>query len=505
LRTDEIRFLLNGERRTLTGVPATRTVLSFLREDLRLTGTKEGCAEGDCGACTVAIADADEHGRISCRAVNSCIQFLPTLDGKAVFTVESLKRGGELHPVQQAMADHHGSQCGFCTPGIVMSLFALYKSDPRPDRAAIEDALSGNLCRCTGYRPIVDAALAMRAMGATIPTAAQEWITAPAGATSPATGQSNAALLDAIRDLKRSAALETRHDSSVFHAPENLQELAVLRSRLPGARLLAGGTDVGLWMTKQLRYLPEVIYLGRIAELRKVFVTETQVVIGAAATLSDVSPVLVSYYPDLATILRRFASPPIRNAATLGGNIANGSPIGDSMPCLIALGARVVLRSTNGTRELALEDFYIDYQKTALQPDEFVERILLPLPAPGQQFRAYKIAKRFDQDISLVLGAFSLCIEGDRIRHCRIAYGGMAAIPKRAAMCEQALEGKAWEDAVINFAADQLAGDFSPIDDLRGSARYRMLVAMNLLKKFHLEVSGATSPTRVEQLSGINP
>ena len=501
LRTDEIRFLLNGTPHTLVRPAATRTVLSWLREDLRLTGTKEGCAEGDCGACTVVIAEACEDGRIGCRTVNSCIQFLPTLDGKALVTVEGLRQQGRMHPVQQAMAEHHGSQCGFCTPGFVMSLFALYKSDARPKRAAIDDALSGNLCRCTGYRPIVDAALAMHTLGEALPAADRDWITAPAGDQGTQARQSEAALCSDLGQLRRSAPLEARHDSGAFHAPESLEALAVLRGRLPGARLLAGGTDVGLWITKQLRELPKIIYLGRIAELRRIQLTPTNIEIGAAATVTETAPVLIAHYPGLAPILRRFASPPIRNAATLGGNIANGSPIGDSMPCLIALGARIALRSATGTRDMALEDFYLDYQKTALKPEEFVETILLPLPSPGQQFRAYKISKRFDQDISLVLAAISLRLEKGRMRDCRVAFGGMAAIPKRALHCEAALEGAAFEPAAFQIAASRLPLDFTPIDDMRGSARYRMKVAQNLLEKFRLDIVGGM-PTGVEQLPG---
>ena len=526
MRTEEIRFLLNGECRSVANPPATRSVLNYLREDLRLTGTKEGCAEGDCGACTVVVAEADAKGGLACKSVNACIQFLPTLDGKALFTVESLKRADTLHPVQQAMADLHASQCGFCTPGIVMSLFALYKTNAQPDRAAIEDALSGNLCRCTGYRPIVDAALAMHTLGEAIPAANRDWINSGAGRestdasresagvsresaganrASPCSTATEATLVEALASLQRHAALETASVGDRFHAPVTLEQLAVLRSRLPQARLLAGGTDVGLWVTKQLREIPELIYVGRIAELRSIAVTATDIDIGAAATLGEAMPLLVAHFPQLATVLRRFASPPIRNAATLGGNIANGSPIGDSMPCLIALGARLRLRSVAGTREMALEDFYLDYQKTALRADEFLERILIPLPVADAAFRAYKLAKRFDQDISLVLGAFCVRIENGVMRDCRIAYGGMAATPKRAAACEAALEGRPWNAAVIEAAAEQLARDFTPIDDMRGSARYRMLAAKNLLQKFYLEAAGAAAPTRVEQLSGEAP
>jgi xanthine dehydrogenase small subunit len=501
-----IRYLLDGEVRTVAGIDPTRTVLQHLREDLGRTGTKEGCAEGDCGACTVVIADLD-GGRVRYRSINSCIQFVPTLDGRALFTVESLKdrATGALHPVQQALADGHGSQCGFCTPGFVMSLFALYKTRIAPDRAAVNDALAGNLCRCTGYRPIVEAGRAMYALGAAIPPAQQDGVRALAGSKSRAAAKAESGLARALKALKRRKGLALQHDNGAFHAPRTLDALAALRERFPEARLLAGGTDVGLWVTKQHRRLGDIIYLGNVAELQGIEVTVEHVEIGAAVSLTDAVTVLDQHYPELRELWRRFASPPIRNAGTLAGNVANGSPIGDSMPPLIALGASVMLRKGAARRELPLEDLYLAYQKTALQPGEFVERVRVPLPRAGVRVAAYKVSKRFDQDISAVCGAFALELAGDMIRSARVAFGGMATTPKRGAGCEAALVGQPWTAATCERAAAALGSDYTPIGDMRASAAYRLTVAQNLLRKFHLESSGALggAPSRVYDLEGV--
>jgi len=501
-----VRYLLDGEVRTVEGTDPTRTVLQHLREDLGRTGTKEGCAEGDCGACTVVLAEL-AGGELRYRAINSCIQFLPTLDGRALLTVESLKhrRTGALHPVQQALADGHGSQCGFCTPGFVMSLFALYKSDPAPDRTRINDALAGNLCRCTGYRPIVDAAQAMYALGRTIPEVGRDWLTAPAGSNSRSVAKSEVVLRRKLQALERRASLALRHEAGAFHSPRTLAELARLRARLPDARLLAGGTDVGLWVTKQHRRLGDILYIGNVAELQRIKRSATAIDIGAAAPLTDAFAALEAEYPELREVCRRFASPPIRNAGTLAGNVANGSPIGDSMPPLIALGASVVLRKGTARRELPLEALYLAYQKTALRPGEFVERVLVPRRGPGLRLATYKISKRFDQDISAVCAAFALTLDGAKVGAARVAFGGMAPVPKRAAACEAALAGRPWNEATCERAAAALADDYRPISDMRASAAYRLGVAQNLLRKFHLETSGAlgAAPSRLYDLAGV--
>jgi xanthine dehydrogenase small subunit len=501
-----VRYLLDGALRTVPDAVPTRTVLQHLREDLGRTGTKEGCAEGDCGACTVVVAELDGE-RVRCRAINSCIQFVPTLDGRALFTVESLKDAdsGALHPVQRALADGHGSQCGFCTPGFVMSLFALYKNDPAPDRTAINEALAGNLCRCTGYRPIVEAARVMYALGAALQPDQQSFLSVPAGTRSPAASRGEAELARALKRLRRRRSLEIRHADGAFFAPRSADELAVLRERLPEARLLAGGTDVGLWVTKQHRALGDILYLGQVADLQRIDDTPAGLEIGAAVTLTDAWIALERAYPELRELLRRFASPPIRNAGTLCGNLANGSPIGDSMPPLIALGARVVLRKGAARRELPLEDLYLAYQRTVLQPGEFVERVRIPRRTPGLRLGAYKISKRFDQDISAVCAAFAVVLDGERIGSARVAFGGMAATPKRATACESALGGARWDEATCERAAAALASDYTPLSDHRASAAYRLTVAQNLLRKFWLESSGAlgSAPSRLYDFVGV--
>lgn len=485
MTTHPIRFYYRGAIREVQGVPTTRTVLQYLREDLQSTGTKEGCAEGDCGACTVVVGELDANGALALKAVNACIQFLPTLDARALFTVEDLRRpDGTLHPVQRALVECHASQCGFCTPGFAMSMWALYENQPgktgAPTREEIATALSGNLCRCTGYRPIIDAASAMF------------------DGTREPSGQvrlDRAAVADALGTLRRTTTFEytgpdprgAAFGSTRFHAPLTLDAFAQLRTQHPHARVLAGSTDIGLWVTKQLRDLGDLLYIGNVAELRSIERDASTLIIGAAVTLEDAYAAWVSDYPQITQFARRFASLPIRNAGTLGGNVANGSPIGDSMPALIALGAEVVLRRGRAVRALPLDAFYLGYQKTALEPGEFVAALRIPRPRPNQRFRTYKISKRYDQDISAVCAAFALEIENGRIGRARVAFGGMAATPKRAAHAEEALTGAAWDEACARQAVQALANDYAPLTDMRASGGYRMKVARNLLWRFHLE------------------
>ena len=493
-RPGTVRFVLDGKLIEVPDPDPTRTVLQFLRENLARTGTKEGCAEGDCGACTVVVAELDgQNDRLRLRAINSCIQFLPTLDGKELITVESLRgRDGTLHPVQQAMVDCHGSQCGFCTPGFVMSLFALYKTNPAPSRRQIDETLSGNLCRCTGYSPIIKAAEEMHLV-AKLRGNGGDWLTAPAGQDDGGDTRKRAALL---RSLKRKESLAIEHQGRQFFAPRSLPELARLAAKHPDATLLAGGTDVGLWVTKQRRELPTVIYTGNVQDLRTVKVSSTHIDVGAAVALTDAMPVILESYPELEELLLRFASPPIRNAGTLGGNIANGSPIGDSMPALLALDTVLLLRRGDDTREVPLNDFYLGYQQTARRPGEFLERIRIPLTPENSVLRSYKVSKRFDQDISAVCGAFRVRLEGRRVVEARIAYGGLAATPSRAAGAEQILEGAEWNEQTVREAMAALDFDFEPISDMRATKDYRKLVAHNLLYRFFLETSEQTSETR---------
>ena len=471
---EPIRFYFRNAVHEVTGVAPTQTILQHLREDLRCTGTKEGCAEGDCGACTVVVGSL-ENGELELKAVNSCIQFTPTLDGKALFTVEDLQLpDGRLHPVQQALVECHGSQCGFCTPGFAMSLWGMYLKNEGgacPSRREIDDTLSGNLCRCTGYRPIIDAARRMTEL--------------------PRVDFDRAALANTLRGLQREAGTVYSAQGQTFHAPRTVDELVAARAAHPQAVLLAGSTDVGLWVTKQMREIADIIWLGHVEELKSVREQDGMLEIGAGVSLNDAYAAICAHYPELAELWQRFASLPIRNAGTLGGNVANGSPIGDSMPWLIALGAAIVLRGPNGERTLALEDFYLGYQQKDLQQGEFVQALRIPLPRAGLgpvvAFRTYKLAKRFDQDISAVCAAFALEIDAGIVRQARIAFGGMAATPKRAALAEAALQGRAWDEAAVKAAMAALAQDYAPLSDMRASNAYRMQGAQNLLRRFWLE------------------
>jgi xanthine dehydrogenase small subunit len=473
---EPIRFYFRNAVHEVTNVAPTQTILQHLREDLRCTGTKEGCAEGDCGACTVVVGSL-EDGELELKAVNSCIQFTPTLDGKALFTVEDLQLpDGRLHPVQQALVECHGSQCGFCTPGFAMSLWGMYLKQEgqaqAPSRCQVDDALSGNLCRCTGYRPIIDAAQRMVEL--------------------PRAEFDRAAVAQQLRALQRGETHTYAFEGRSFHAPRTLDALVALRAAYPQALLLAGSTDVGLWVTKQMRELNDIIYLGHVAELKSVRETDGMLEIGAGVTLQDAYAAVCRHYPaELKELWQRFASLPIRNAGTLGGNVANGSPIGDSMPWLIALGARLVLRGPQGERELALEDFYLGYQQKDLRADECVAALRVPLPRANVRLRTYKLAKRFDQDISAVCAAFALTVENaneqERVVEARIAFGGMAATPKRASAAERVLIGRAWDEAALKEAMAALAQDYAPLSDMRASGGYRMKTAQNLLRRFWLE------------------
>jgi xanthine dehydrogenase small subunit len=480
-----IRFVLDGRVVEEGGVAPATTVLQYLRDTLGRTGTKEGCAEGDCGACTVVLGEL-EGDRVRYRAVNSCIRFLPTIDGKELVTVESLQpKDRPLHPVQQAMVDCHASQCGFCTPGFVMSLFALYLDGAKPGRDEVVHALTGNLCRCTGYRPIVEAGCRMAEYPEPSHWSARE-------AASPARASQ-------LRSIQRETSLEIAVAPG-YVAPRTLGELARVYEAAPHSLLVAGATDVGLWVTKQLRDLPPMIYIGDVTDLHGIRDDAGALEIGAAVSLADGYGALVERYPMLAEMAERFASPPVRHSGTLVGNIANGSPIGDSMPILIALGASVALLRGERRRTIPLEDLYLGYRKTALEPGELITAVRVPLPVPGRLVATYKVSKRIDQDISAVCAAFALEVRDGTVIDARIAYGGMAAIPKRARHVEAALAGKAWSLASVAAAMPLFAKDFQPLTDMRASSGYRERVAANLLKRFYLECNASAAPLRVEAL-----
>ena len=441
-----IKFSLNGET-VEVDVPPTTSLLDWLREERGLTGTKEGCNEGDCGACTVMVTGND-----GARALNACILFVPQLHGKAVRTVEGIAGSdGTLHPVQQAMIEKHGSQCGFCTPGFVVSM-AVGHLQGRTDH---DDVLAGNLCRCTGYAPIVRAAEA--SADAPVPT----W----------------------MRDTPVKA-------SPLGFAPETTDALADWYEAHPDGTLIAGATDVGLWITKQLRDLGDIAFLNRCCDLQKIEVEETTIRIGAGVTMADLMPVLREHHPSYAEMVRRYGSEQVRQAATIGGNIANGSPIGDNPPALIALDATLHLRKGSAQRSIRIEDFFIEYGKQDRAPGEFVEAVTIPNTAPN--LRCYKLSKRFDQDISAVCGCFNLTFENDVITAARIAFGGMAGVPKRAANVEAALLGQSLSEHTVQAVLPLFSDDFSPLSDMRASAEYRLTTAQNLLLRYLHELSGQT-------------
>ena len=486
-----VRFVFGGKVVALDGIDPNMTVLSWLRTKVNKIGTKEGCAEGDCGACTVVLGELTQESgreRIRYRAVNACILFVAALDGKQLIVVEDLRQAdGALHPVQQAMVDLHGSQCGFCTPGFVMSLFAMYRSEGQPDRARVNDVIAGNLCRCTGYRPIVDAAMAAYDGGRADQFSRRE--------------RQTVELLKSIaRTETETLALEGA--GRRYFAPVTEDALADLVKAHPEATLVAGGTDVGIWVTKHHQDLETVIHVGGVRDMDFVREVDGSMEIGAATTYTDAVDAIAGQYPDFGELIRRIGSVQIRNAGTIGGNVANGSPIGDSMPGLIALGATLVLRRGKQKRVLPLDQFYPGYRQTALKPGEYLSAIRVPLSQPGRHFHTYKISKRFDQDISAVCGAYCLDIAGGQVTRARVAYGGMAATPARAPQCEGALTGLAWTEDAVPVAMRALAQDFAPMDDMRATARYRLAVAQNLLQRLYLDIEGGAPTVLAPEASG---
>ncbi len=480
---DSIRFILNGEDVALKDVKPTETLLDFLRLKRRLTGTKEGCAEGDCGACTVLVGRLID-GKLHYESVNACIRFIGSLNATHVVTVEHLAaKDGTLHPVQQAMVDCHGSQCGFCTPGFVMSLYGLWLSNSNPDREAIEKALQGNLCRCTGYEPIVKAA-------------EQVARTRPSALFDPLE-RTRSDIVARLWAMQGSGTISITSGEDRLLVPGSEEALARILSEEPNATVVAGSTDVGLWVTKQMRALNPVVFINHLQELQTITSGEGGITIGAGVTYTRAFETIAKKVPTLGRLITRIGGEQVRNMGTIGGNIANGSPIGDSPPPLIALGATVRLRSTEGTRMLRLEDYFIDYGKQDRRPGEFVESLFVPYPAEDTHFAVYKITKRRDEDITAVLGAFYLTLDeqGD-VNDVRIAFGGMAGTPKRARAVENELIGRPWSEETIEAARDAFDTDFQPLSDWRATAEYRQLTAKNLLTRFYLETTGAPAELR---------
>ncbi len=478
-----VRMLIGWSPVEIDVTDSNQTLLAFLRDQVLLKGTKEGCAEGDCGACTVIVGDV-KGGEIHFRAVNACILFLPAMDGKQILTVEAVA-DANLHPVQQAMIDLHGSQCGFCTPGIINSLLTLNLNGNATDRQSIDDALAGNLCRCTGYGPIVEAA--EKACGTSIN---DDW-----------KGRMEEARKQLLEWAKDTSYLSVETRNGLFTAPKTSEQFASVLNANPQATVVAGATDVGLWVTKMGRVLNPLISVGDVADLKTIEMTETHVNMGAGVTYSDAHAALSEISESLGELVRRIGSRQVRNSGTIGGNIANGSPIGDMPPALIAMGAKLRLKSAQGTREIDLEDFFIRYGEQDLQPGEFVERILVPRQV--ETFRCYKISKRFDQDITAVLGAFNIKIEAGHVVSARVAYGGMAGTPMRAAACEASLTGSQWNMATVEAAKAALDTDFEPMSDMRASAAYRALAARNLLERLYLETQNPSVPLELANRSRL--
>ena len=465
-----IRFLINNDVVEINEARADLTLLQFIREHRKKTGTKEGCAAGDCGACTVVLAEpasADSGTTLNYRTVNSCITLMSAVHGKQLLFVEHLSNGKNLHPVQQALVDHHGSQCGFCTPGFIMSMFALYHSNTTPNRDDVLHALSGNLCRCTGYRPIIDATLAV------CEQTPDDQFTARQEATL-------ATLL--------SLSGEKPSGTGNIYTPTSREELKALIKANPTAQLVAGSTDLSLQFTQQLKNVQTLISVTHIDALKQCTKSEHSLIIGAAVPLNDAAPLLLGAFPQVAELITRFASLPIRNQATIGGNVANASPIGDMPPLLLALNAILHLDNGDSVRKVPITTFFTGYRETTLAKGEWISAIEIPLKQPNQTLAAYKISKRFEDDISAVCAVFNVTLENGKVESIRSGFGGVAAVPSTCDALESALKGKQFASKECLTLGKQVLFDaFSPIDDVRATAQYRKTVLANLWHRFWLE------------------
>ncbi|MEC4725233.1 xanthine dehydrogenase small subunit [Shewanella sp. D64] len=476
-----VRFLLNNEVVTLENTDPNLTVLQYLREKQFNTGTKEGCCSGDCGACTVVVAELIPHNKeLDYKSINSCISFVGSLHGKQLITVEDLQDGAKLHHVQQSMVDNHASQCGFCTPGFVMSSFALHKVNRQPSRAQVVEALAGNLCRCTGYRSIIDAAMA-----------------SSEHADPDSFTQHYQQTVQQLIEFKALPSATLSDNQRSYFAPKNVTELAAKLLEQPSVTLVAGGTDLALSVTQNLNIIDDLVYLGDVDELRVLENNDQQFVIGSAVPYNEFTPMLHDEYHELGEMIERIGSRQVRNNGTLGGNVGNASPIGDMPPALIALGAEMTLQRGNVERKIVVEDFFVAYKKTVLQESEFIKCFYIPKAKPSQFLKLYKISKRIDDDISAVLAAFFIDIKDNVVIDLRLAFGGMAGIPMRAKQCEAALLSKPLNQANITAAQQALTHDFQPMSDVRASDKYRMKVAQNLLQKCYLELKNRNIETRV--------
>ncbi|MBC2665251.1 xanthine dehydrogenase small subunit [Novosphingobium flavum] len=469
-----VRFILDGDVIEIADPDPTGTLLDHLRGPLSRIGTKEGCAEGDCGACTVLLGELAGE-QVNWRAVNSCILFLPMIHGKALMTVESLAGGGALNPLQACMAANGSSQCGFCTPGFVMSLHGRAIGAIGCD-LPLPDVIAGNLCRCTGYGPILEA-----------------------GEKGAHIAQDDTATIAALRSIADGEMASGTVGPRRWFAPRSADQLAAVLAEHPGARIVAGATDVGLWVTKGLKEIEALVFIGDVADLAGITEYDTGLTLGAAVRYADAHAPLARLHPDLGELVRRIGGLQVRNSGTVCGNIANGSPIGDGPPALIALGASLTLRSAKGRRTIPLEAYFIDYGQQDLQPGEFVESVFIPRPAPDAVIHVAKLSRRFDSDISAVLGAFAFTVNDGTITAARVAFGGMAATPRRAAGCEAALTGRPFTEQTITAAAEALRADFAPLTDVRGTAAYRLDAAAALLwRLWHREQGAAVSVLSVE-------